>query len=1588
MGLGNSNSVEQLRRHTVLILSVMLSFQPTAHAEPTVVINEIMYHVRATEHKEDLGAEYIELHNVTDSAIDLTGWQFDSGLRFSFSDQTIKSGGFLVVAADLQAFKEDYPDVERVVGPFRGRLSNSGETLTLIDSDKHTVDSVSYADSGFWARKVSGKLKGYDDWTWHAPHDGEGHSLELIKPSFQNDHGLAWSPSKETGGTPGQPNSVRSELLAPLVTSVRHEPAIPKSLDKVRVIARVQDDSGTGLKASVRYRHDGQVSFKSAPMTLASNGDWVGTLPASNNLTVVQFFVRFEDGEGAVRQYPQLAQTQTLQSRLPLRPSTGSADRQAVCLYQVDDTFDIKAARTPGAKPVYRLIAPREEMEMIRDLVNMSGRGNAYNNHMHATFISVDGRNTQLRYQVSARIRGHGSRSNFPPGLRVSFPSDAPWKGVTDINLNSQQTQSQALGAALHQLAGFAAARSTPIHLRMNGKDWTSKALPQYGCYVHNEVLDSRYLEEHFPGESDGNMYRLVGSANLNNRGTNLSNYRTLYNKRNNGSEDDYSDIITLVKTLDQRNPGAEYLDQVGQIVDIKQWARYMAMDALLCNHEGGMADGRGDDVAIMRCKDGRFHLIPYDLDSILGMGEGSSGYTQSIYQYGNMQGLRGLFQNREFLRLYADQFRDLTDTFYRPEILNRVVDDVLGGWVPDKKINEIKAFIPKRIDFIMSQFRSHTVVGSTIGKVKGIHKATSEQFALYGSFNMGQVDSITVGGIVPTIFKQTGTWILPPKRIAEVVNPGFNQIPVIMRDHAGDVVDQETLRVWLDTGSVKEISGTLAAGGHQWSSGEGPYLLKSTVTLPEGASMVIGPGTTVYAEADARLVIKGNLAINGRPNQRVIITADPRDEANPHWLGVQIAGGNTAIQHTDLLGIKDSLIASDANLALDHVTLTAVDDGKVLFDRAVVNIVDSTFERKSASSKGLIFVKHGDVQFEHCEIQRQPTAGPAVVNNSKKTKLIGNRFVGGSAPAIVLDSPGHLDGNDFLTTESESPLVITKGPGSLIIRNRVQNNQQLVESQLPDRGNEVVTGKLSKRRFQSTHARFLRQPSSGTSPSVTIQPDQLGLKAYRHRIDDGPWSDALEAKDHATRLVTVQPGIHRIALLGQNLLGEWQPEDQATVSEPFEINPDLTTIRLSEILAINHTSKTFNGDHVDWIELENFGSNEVDISGYTLSDDPDNPHKFIFPAGSAISGHDFAAPKELGFGLAGTGEYVSLYSAKGKLLDSLRFGLQIPDHSVGRVDDTWHLCTPTIGQSNKAVKLGKSSDLRLTEWLSTGTVSSPNEFIEIQNWGTFPVAIAGMTITDNVPHRRSWQPITALSFLDAQQVQAFITDGKPDKGADHLDFRLANEGEVIALLDSQGRPIDFAAFGPQIPGTSAGHNEFGQIVYQERPSPGKVASAAVNDSDRLQITSIRISEVHFNPEEEENEEFLELTNIGQAVVALEGLSFTQGIDWTSEPMDLAPNESIVIVKDRKAFRRRYDRGIRLAGEFEGKLSNGGERLQLITASGAVVCDFEYSDKWHTATDGKGKSLELVDARASQIERKKAWRASAKNGGSPGVTQS
>lgn len=155
-------------------------------ADSTVVFSEIMYHPQTNE----AALEWVELHNQMTVDMDISGWSLEEGIQFKFPEGTIVPGrGYLVVAISPATLMVGTV-LTNVLGPFTGRLSNSGEVLELRNNNGRTMDSLHYGVDG----------------DWPVGPDGAGLSLARRDPNSAVNPADNWSASVQVGGTPGSPN--------------------------------------------------------------------------------------------------------------------------------------------------------------------------------------------------------------------------------------------------------------------------------------------------------------------------------------------------------------------------------------------------------------------------------------------------------------------------------------------------------------------------------------------------------------------------------------------------------------------------------------------------------------------------------------------------------------------------------------------------------------------------------------------------------------------------------------------------------------------------------------------------------------------------------------------------------------------------------------------------------------------------------------------------------------------------------------------------------------------------------------------------------------------------------------------------------------------------------------------------------------------------------------------------------------------------------------------------------------------------------------------------------------------------------------
>lgn len=374
------------------------------------------------------------------------------------------------------------------------------------------------------------------------------------------------------------------------------------------------------------------------------------------------------------------------------------------------------------------------------------------------------------------------------------------------------------------------------------------------------------------------------------------------------------------------------------------------------------------------------------------------------------------------------------------------------------------------------------------------------------------------------------------------------------------------------------------------------------------------------------------------------------------------------------------------------------------------------------------------------------------------------------------------------------------------------------------------------------------------------------------------PWSGPISIP-----LNSVSPGLNSIAVEVHQNGPSVDCYFGLRIDGVIVTNPAVAAgIVISEVLADNATTLIVDGRTPDLIELYNPSTNAVDLAGLSLNDSANNtPPKWVFPAGSLIPARGYftvqadadapASATNTGFGLNVRGGALYLFKKApdtNEIFDRVVYGLQTADFSIGRVPITstnWVLTYPTLGATNVPAALGDQSTLRINEWMADP--ASGDDWFELFNPGSEPVVLSGLRLTDTFGTPDSYV-IPTLSFigLGSNAFQRFEADNPlTPAGPEHVNFKLAKEGDAIFLLASNNATIiDGVSFGFQTTGVSEGRLPDGAgytVPFPETPTPG--------DANYLPLTSVVVNEIltHTDPPLEDAIELRNLTgadlNIG-----------------------------------------------------------------------------------------------------------------------------
>lgn len=1573
-------------------------FPNTGPRVGNVVINEIMYNPISRESRD----EYVELHNRSGSAIDISTWRIRGDISYTFPSGTmLPAQGYVVIANDREHLTAKYAALSgsNTFGNFNGNLSNASGTIRLL---KPELREVSVPDGGVIEQTIyviEDELTYVEGGSWPDDADGNGSSLELVRADVDNNTGANWAASAEahkaewkeyswtgrldngtqsadelqimmlssgeclvddisvtqnnsgnllrnpgfeqqfsswvkvgnhiqskvsqrgeasTGnyslhviassggdngankvesdlssnlsinqnatisakvkwikgsqsilfrlhgnygelsaeievpnelGTPGQENSRKAANTPPSITEVTHFPVLPGARKTVTVQARVTDADKLG-KLELKYRKFPSRTYETVAMDYRGAGYYTAEIPGQSSGTKIGFFVQATD-----------AHQQSMTTAFP----GNSLEENGIIWFG--------SRNQSGTFGNYHIWIGDENLNEWRSRAKLS------NELLPVTFVYGEERaihGATGRYRGSPFIRpGYGTPDNSSAmGLIFRFPPEQLLLGSDKVNLDGLEpgrddtSQREKTSFWIGEQLGISYSHQRYIRVFVNG---TRKS----DVYTDSMQPDSDYLDRWYPGNSDGDLYKIddwfefsdgSNPGRTFNRNARLTPFRTtggalktaayrwMWEKKSNGGyNDDYSSLLSLVETMNASNQA--YTSAVDQAVDVDQWMRTFATRHIVGDWDG-YGYNRGKNQSAFKPDDGKWKMLLWDLD--FSLGGGSNNETTSMYNVDDPTIAR-FYSHPPFQRAYLRAWQDAVDGPLSATAIREQTNKVLAGLRANGVItatpNALQGWVDRRRNYLVSQLRPFNTELEFVTNSGNNFNSDENIVELTGTAPV-KIHTLLFNGIPLKV-----EWTSATRWSAQMpLFPGQNEIEITGIDYSGEKVggEQDSIRINY-TGEAVDPADFLTINEiHYNSGGNGLSFLE------------------IFNRSSEHSFNLGGMRING--------------------LNYQFAPGS-AIDPSGFI-----LLASDAAALSGQL-----DPGVTVFDEFNGNLDNDgeTISLVAAADPG----EEGEVidQVRYDDIFPWPLSatgqGPSLqlispeLDNRRPGNWFaseGNGFKGSTNVVMNFDQVWKFNqsGNNLGTGwrasnyddddwESGKGLLyvenaglpapkgtpLTRGPITFYFRTNFE-----VED--PAQANLFYTTILDDGAVIYINGKEIARPGM---PAGTISASTTASRTVGDASQEGPFNIPSSALRKGVNVIAVEA--HQTNANSSDIVWGMAIEDRRPGSRPFTPGkpnsgapeaPDLPPLWLNEF----HLGLNPAPDSDSWVEIYHSGEGELMLAGYYLSDDAQNLRKWGFPSNASIGAGAFGNAGFNGQMLSGNGPswpvsfaisaerpvlYLTYQSEDDSMVvvDYIDFGGVFPGRSLGSFPDgnpasRVAMVVPTPFESNTI----SSPEVQVffSEWMSLNTVGYMDpidkqfpDWFELYNAGSEAVDLSGYFLTDRPTGLRKFE-IPAGVVLQPQSYMLFIADSEPEQnepgGIVHTNFRLSStNGESLILSNPAGVIIDRVDFAAQQADISEGRKtpeKASEIVALPRPTPGTANDGSGIPSDTPEIAISR----------------------------------------------------------------------------------------------------------------------------------------------------
>ncbi len=1263
----------------------------------------------------------------------------------------------------------------------------------------------------------------------------------------------------QNNGTPGVLNSRYEPNVGPTFAQLQHEPVVPAANAPVTVTVEAQDPQGV-TNCQVFWSAAG-AAFSSAPMTLQPDGLFSATIPGYAAGTVVQFYVRGVDGQGAVATFP-------------ARAGNGGA------LYKVND-----GQANLSLQHTFRIITTPANAALLHADTNLMSNDNLPCTVVYDERIAY--------YEVGLRLKGsfYGRPNSSRVGFHLAFQPDQLFRGVHPVmgmdrrpGDNSPRNE-EIVVRHIAQVAG-----GVPVmYLDIVGV--LSPRGTENGAALITPSYEDEFIDSAFENGGDGNLFEMDGiyyssSANaagyklpsgptqfveMTDRGNDKEPYRYNYIRKNNSAQDDYSSFIVLAKAFALSGTALE--TQTKQLMDLDEWLRAYAV-LTLC--------GVDDTYSFWLEHNMMMYFRPSDHKAVYLMWDSDFSFarsaTSTIVGDKNLGKIVNLPSN---LRVLYAHMLDIMSTTYNTTYMASWLTHY--GLVAGATYARLP-YIQQRSDYVNSVIagaggNTPFSVSSTNITITGSNLVT-----LSGNAPV-VVKTITVNGVAwPVTWTSLTAWTLRlPASMATntlqiagldlrgnlVPNTSFNATAVVnapLDSPAGQVVINEIMYEAAAPGAeyielynrstttTFDLSGW-RLNGLDYTFPPGSYFAPRTyLVLAKNRSLyasIYGGSTPLFDEFDGEFQLDGEtitLIQPGTTPAQDLIIDRVRYEGDLPWAASATAGTGSSYQLIDL-GQDNSragnwtaryvpavyegevIIPARTNTGWRFVSFTgSIGNGigsgqqRLLIYLAETNgasaiIDDVSLVDGTNAAVGFNYIRNGD--FEAPPLLETPALTNSwVVNVNYTNSAIISGLTHSGAGALRIEATTFGNAFGKVISQNLSPAPVANSTNTLSFWFWSTNSAT----------NLVV-------RIQNSAA--LTTGTAGTNINSSIT-----LSNYIPPTILSP----------ATNYLT--PGA----------------ANQFTASLPA-----FPTLWINEVQSDHFTGLLDNQGQPDpWIEIYNSGTNTVSLTGLYLSGNYTNLTNWAFPSGTSLAPKQFlvifcdgqplqTASNQLHthFRLppvSGSVALSRLHNNQPQVIDYVNYAGLHGDRSYGSFPDgqsfdrqQFFYVTP--GGTND----GRSAPLTvfINEWMAANStaLADPadgafNDWFELYNPGTNAVNIADYYLTDTLTNRFKYRITTngahvippqgyLLVWADNETGQNMI--GGVPRADLHVNFQLAAAGEAIGLFAADGTQIDAITFGLQPTDVSMGRYPDGSanLAFMPGAASPRAANYLAGTNSAPELASI-----------------------------------------------------------------------------------------------------------------------------------------------------